>query len=64
MALNNRKQWLPEQLEADAKMAAEIEVVQHVDDIVQAVLVPPPQMVQDADLHQGLVMETLFVPRK
>jgi hypothetical protein len=53
---------LPEQLETDAEMAAEVKVVQHVDDVVQAVLVPPPQVVQDADLHQSLVMESFLIP--
>ena len=43
-------------------MAAEIKVVQHVDDVVQAVLVPPPQVVQDADLYQSLVMKSFLIP--
>lgn len=45
-------------------MATEIKVVQHVDDVVQSVFVTPPQMVQNADFHQSLVMEPLLIPAK
>ncbi|KAK4018016.1 hypothetical protein OUZ56_000086 [Daphnia magna] len=55
---------LPEQLETDAEMTAEIKVVQHVDDVVQAVLVPPSQVVQNADFHKGLVMESFLIPKQ
>ncbi len=53
---------LPEQLKTDAEMAPEIKVIQHVDDIVKAVFIPPSEMIQDADFNQGLVMEPLLVP--
>lgn len=53
---------IPEQLETDAEMAPEIKVIQHVDDIVKAVFIPPAEMIQDAYLNQGLVMEPLLVP--
>lgn len=53
---------LPEQLETDAEMAPEIKVIQHVDDIVKAVFIPPSEMIQDANFNQGLMMEPLLVP--
>lgn len=53
---------LPHELKCDAQVVAEVEVVQHVDDVVTAVLVLLPQMVQYPDFHQGLVMEPLLVP--
>ncbi len=43
-------------------MAAEVEVIEHMNDVVQAVLVAPPQVVQDADFHQGLVVKPFLVP--
>ena len=57
------EQGLPEQLETDAEVAAKVEIIQHVDHVVQPVLVPPPQMVQNADLHQSLVMKPLLVAK-
>lgn len=43
-------------------MIPEVEVLQHVDDVVVAVLILFPQVVQDADLDQRLVVEPLLVP--
>lgn len=62
--MKSRVLCLPEQLETDAEMTAEIKVVQHVDDVVQAVLVPPSQVVQNADFHKGLVMESFLIPKQ
>lgn len=59
-----RSARLPEQLEADAEVTAEVEVVEHVYHVVHALLVAPPQVVQDADLDEGLVVESLLVPAK
>lgn len=43
-------------------MIPEVEVLQHVDDVVIAVLILFSQVVQDADLDQRLVMESLLIP--
>lgn len=42
-------------------MISKIEVVQHVYDIVRLVFILQPEMVEDPDLHQRLVMEALLV---
>lgn len=42
-------------------MVAEVEVVEHVDDVVRLLAVLEPQVVQHADFHQGLVVEALLV---
>lgn len=52
---------VPHELEADAQMVSEVEVVQHVDDVVDAILVLGSEMVQDAHLDQSLMMEPLLV---
>ena len=52
----------PHELEADAEVVAEVEVVQHVDDVVPALGVLGPQGVQNLHLHQGLVVEALLIP--
>lgn len=54
--------FLLHELEADAEMVAEVEVVEHVDDIVRTVSVLLAQMVQDANLYQCLVVEPLLIP--
>lgn len=41
----------PEQLEGDAEVVAEVEVLLHVDDVVQVVLVFPLHRVQDLQLN-------------
>ena len=51
----------PHELKANAEVVAEVEVVQHVDDVVAALHVLGPEGIQDLHLHQGLVMETLLV---
>ena len=43
--------FLPEQLETDAEMTAEVKVVEHVDDVVQSVLVSSAQVVQDSNFN-------------
>ena len=43
-------------------MTSEVEIVEHVDDVVHAVLVAPAQVVQNANLDQRLVMEALLIP--
>ena len=45
-----------EELEGDAGVVAEREVVEEVDDVVRVVLVLLPQVLQDADLLLGLGM--------
>lgn len=42
-------------------MTAEVKVIQHVNDVVQPVLVASPQVVQNANLHQGLMMKPLLI---
>ena len=46
-----------EELEGDAGVVAEREVVEEVDDVVRVVLVLLPQVLQDADLLLGLVKD-------
>lgn len=43
-------------------MIAEIEIVQHVDDIVGVIHILLAQLVQDPHLDQCLVMESLLIP--
>lgn len=43
-------------------MIPEVEIVEHVDDVMRIVRVLLTQLVQDAHLHQRLVMEPLLVP--
>lgn len=42
-------------------MIPEVEVIQHVNDVVLAVLVLGPQVVEDAHLDERLVVEALLV---
>ena len=51
-----------EQLKGDAQVAAEHEVLLYVDHIVAVLWVLAPQMLQDFQLHLGLVVEALLVP--
>ena len=51
-----------EQLEGDAGVGAEGEVVIHVDDVERVVLVLLAQVLQDPDLLLGLAVEPLLVP--
>ena len=55
-------EYPPHQLEGDAEVVAEVEVVEHVDDVVVAILVPASQVVQDLHFHQRLLVESLLVP--
>lgn len=43
-------------------MVPEVEVVEHVDDVVVLVWVTPAEVVKDFDLNEGLVVEPLLVP--
>lgn len=49
--------YQPEKLKGDAKMIAEVEVLLHVDDVVEVVFVFPLYHVQDLQLDQSLVMK-------
>lgn len=49
--------YKPEELEGDAQVVPEVEVLLHVDHVVEAVLVFPLNHVQDFQLHQSLVVE-------
>mmetsp|Transcript_107975 Transcript_107975/g.311999 ORF Transcript_107975/g.311999 Transcript_107975/m.311999 type:complete len:266 (-) Transcript_107975:397-1194(-) len=51
-----------QQLECDAQMVPEVEVVHHVHDVRCALDVPLPNVLEDLDFHEGLVMEPLLVP--
>lgn len=51
------KVYKPEELEGDAQVVPEVEVLLHVDHVVEAVLVFPLNHVQDFQLHQSLVVE-------
>lgn len=48
---------LPQELEGDAEMVPEVEVLLHVNDVVLVVSVLPSQRIQDLQLHHGLVVE-------
>ena len=50
------------ELETDAQVIPEVEVVQHVDDIVWRVTVLFPEVIQDFDFDEGLMMESLLIP--
>lgn len=52
----------PHKFEADAQVVPEVEILQHVDDIVSAVLVLLPDVIQDANFYKSLVMEALLIP--
>lgn len=43
-------------------MVAEVKVVQHVDDVVRVIHVLLPQLIQNAHLDQGLLVEPLLIP--
>lgn len=59
----NRRDSLHE-LEADAEVVAEVEVLQHVYHIVAAVRILLPQVVQDPHFYQRLVVKSLLIPLK
>ena len=48
---------LPKQFEGDTEVVAEVEVLMHMDDVVDAFLVLFPQCVQDLYLDQRLVVK-------
>lgn len=50
------------ELEADAQVVPEVEVVQHVDDVVSRIAVLLAEMVEDLDFDQRLVVKPLLVP--
>lgn len=52
------------ELEADAEVVTEVEVLQHVYHIVTAVCVLLPQVVQDPHFYQRLVVKSLLIPVK
>lgn len=54
-------QHLPHQLETNTQMIAEVEVVQHVNDVVRSVGVLLAEFIEDAHLDERLVVEALFV---
>lgn len=55
--LRAREVHWPQQLEGDAEVIAEVEVLLHVDDVVEVVFVLPFYDVQDLQLNQSLVMK-------
>lgn len=52
---------VPHQFEANAEMISEVEVVEHVDDVVSPVFVPLAEMIEYPDLDEGLVVEAFLV---
>lgn len=52
---------LPHQLEAYAQMISEVEVVEHVDDVVRAIRIFLAQLIKNSNLDECLVVEALFV---
>lgn len=60
--LNELVQVHAEQLEGDADVVAEDEVIDHVDHVVVVVDVLGPQVLQDLDLLLSLLVEPLLVP--
>ena len=51
-----------EELEGDAQVAAEVEVLLHLHQIMLVLLVLVPQVLQNLELHQRLVVKPLLVP--
>jgi hypothetical protein len=51
----------PHQLEADTQMIPEVEIVQHVDDVVRSIGILLAEFVEYANLHERLMVEALFV---
>lgn len=49
--------YKPEELKGDAKVVSEVEVLLHVDDVVQVVFVFPLYYIQDLQLDQSLVVK-------
>lgn len=47
----------PEQLEGDAQMVAEVEILLHVNNVVAVISVSSPHSVQDLQLYQSLMMK-------
>lgn len=43
-------------------MIPKVEVIQHMNNVVRLVLILQPQVVQNPDLHQRLVVKPLLVP--
>ena len=54
----------PHELERDAQVVSEIEVLGHVDYVVSPVAVFLAQVVQNFHFHQRLVVKSLLVPKK
>ena len=51
-----------EELEGDAQVAAEVEVFLHLHQVVLVLLVLVPQVLQNLELHQRLLVKPLLVP--
>lgn len=49
--------YKPEELKGDAKVISEVEVLLHMDDVVEVVFVFPLYYIQDLQLNQSLVMK-------
>lgn len=49
--------YSPQELKGDAKVISEVEVLLHVDDVVEVVFVFPLYHIQDLQLNQSLVMK-------
>lgn len=55
--LNVEWMYWPEELEGDAEVISEVEVLLHVDHVVEVVFVFPLYHIQDLELYQSLVMK-------
>lgn len=55
-------QHLPHQLEANTQMISEVEVVQHVNDVVRSIGILLAEFIENANLNERLMVEALLVP--
>lgn len=63
----SRKTWtiwnnLPHQFKTNAEVIPEIKIFQHMDNVVRPVFIFFPEMVQNSDFYESLVVKPLFVP--
>jgi hypothetical protein len=58
--------WIisPHQLKTYAKMISEVEVFEHVNDIMSSIFIFFAKMVQDPYFNECLMMKSLFIPAK
>lgn len=53
--------YQPHKFEADAKMISEVEILEHVDDVVTAIFILLSDVIQNAHFNQRLMVESFLV---